>query len=127
MLVSARLKKVFWIEANSKITYLINICPLTVLDMKTPREVWSGYPPNLDKVRVIGCVAYAHIRQDKVELRAQRCMFMGYPKGVKAYRLWFLEPGHRRCITSRDVVFNEVKMTFKKTDDVGQSGKISKE
>src|SRR4051812_28991555 len=46
-----------------------------------------------------------------------KCMFMGYPEGVKAYRLWCLEPGHRRCITSRDVVFNEAEMAFKKIDD----------
>ena len=45
-------------------------------------------------------------------------MFLGYPEGVIAYRLWCLEPGHRRCITSRDVVFNEAEMAFKKTDDV---------
>src|SRR4051812_33274240 len=85
--------------------------------MKTPEEVWSGHPPDLDKLRVFGCVAYAHIRQDKVEPRALKCMFMGYLEGGKAYRLWCLKPGHRRCITSRDVVFNEAEMAFKKTDD----------
>src|SRR4051812_11190612 len=89
--------------------------------MKTPEEVWSGHPPDLDKLRVFGCVAYAHIRRDKVEPRALKCMFMGYPEGVKAYRLWCLEPGHRRCITSRDVVFNEGEMAFKKTDDDGRN------
>src|SRR3954465_3159116 len=127
MLTSAGLTKVFWVEAVSTATYLINRCPSTALDMKTPEEVWSGHPPDLDKLRVFGCVAYAHIRQDKVEPRALKCMFMGYPEGVKAYMLWCLEPGHRRCITSRDVVFNEAKMAFKKTDDVGRSTETSDE
>ena len=95
--------------------------------MKTPEEVWSGHPPNLDRLRVFGYVAYAHIRQDKVEPRALKCMFMGYPEGVKAYRLWCLESGHRRIITSRDVVFNEAEMAFKKTDDVGRSAEVSNE
>src|SRR3954471_23054695 len=121
MLTSAGLKKVFWGEGVPTATYLINRCPSTALDMKTPEEVWSGHPPDLDKLRVFGCVAYAHIRQDKVEPRALKCMFMGYPEGVKAYRLWCLEPGHRRCITSRDVVFNEAEVAFKKTDDDGRS------
>src|SRR3954469_12737999 len=54
-------------------------------------------------------------------------MFMGYPEGVKAYRLWCLEPGHSRCIISRDVVFNEAEMAFKKTDDVSRSTETSNE
>lgn len=32
-----------------------------------------------------------------------------------------------RCITSRNVVFNEAKMAFKKIDDVGRNAKISEE
>lgn len=54
-------------------------------------------------------------------------MFLGYSEGVKAYRLWFLEPGHKRCIKSRYVVFNEAKMAFKKIDDIGRNAKISEE
>src|ERR1051325_11967287 len=50
---------------------------------------------------------------------------MGYPEGVKAYRLWCLESGHRRIITSRDAVFNEAEMAFKKTNDVGRSAEVS--
>lgn len=36
---------------------------------------------------------------------------MGYPKSVKGYRLWCLEPSKRRCIVSKDVVFNKLEMT----------------
>jgi transposase InsO family protein len=87
----AGLKKVFWVEVVSTTTYPINRYPPTVLDIKTPEEIWSGHPPDLDKIRVFGCIAYAHIRQDKVEPRSLRCMFIGYPEGVKSYRLWFLK------------------------------------
>lgn len=106
-------------------TYLINRRPSTTLRMKTPEDVRSVPPPDLYKLRVFGCVAYAHIRQEKVEPRALRCIFLGYPEGVQDHRLWCLEPGHMRCITSQDVVFNEVDMSFKKIDDVGRSTKIS--
>lgn len=105
-------------------TYLINRFPSTTLGMKTPEEVWSGHPPDLEKLRVFGYVSYVHIRQDKFEPRAMRCMFFGYPEGVKAYRLWYLDSCHRRCITSQDLVFNEVEMAFKKTDDVIRSTEI---
>ena len=127
MLVSAGLKKVFWDETIMTAAYLINRCPLKALGTKTHEEVQSKHPPNLDKLRVFRCLTYAHIRQDKVEPRALGCMFLGYPKGVKAYKMWCLKPGHRRCIISRYVVFNEAEMTFKKTNDVVRSTKISRE
>lgn len=107
-------------------TYLINRCPPTTLGMKTPEEVWSGHPPDLDNLRVFGCVIYAHIRQDKVELRALRYMFLGYLEGVKFDRLLCLEPGHKRCYPSRDVDFNEAEMAFKKTKGDGRNAKSLK-
>ena len=59
---------------------------------------------------MFGCSAYAYVRQNKLEPRALKCIFLGYPEGVKAYRLWCLELGMRKCIISRDVVFNEHEM-----------------
>ena len=107
MLVSAGLKKVFWVKAIMTAAYLINKCPLTTLGMQTSEEVWSGHPHSLARLRVFGCLAYAHIRQDKVEPKVLGCVFLGYPKGIKAYKLWRLYPGYMRCITSRYIVFNE--------------------
>lgn len=53
MLVSTRLKKVFWVEVVVSVKYLINRCSSTALGMKTPEEVWSKHPPNLDRLGVI--------------------------------------------------------------------------
>lgn len=106
---------------------LINRCPSTTLRMKPLEEVWSRHPSNIDKIRLFGCVAYAYIRQDKVKLRALRFMFLGYPEEVKGYRFWCLDPCHRRCITSQDVVLNEAEMVFKKANNDGRNAKISEE
>lgn len=92
--------------------YLINRFPSTAMGIKTSEEVWSKHPSNLDRLRVFGCLAHAHIRQDKVESRVLRYMFLGYLEGVKAYRMWCLESGHMRCITIQDLVFNEAEMAF---------------
>lgn len=46
---------------------------------------------------------------------------------VEAYRLWFLEPGNKRCIIRHDIVFNEADMDFKKNYDGVASQKISEE
>lgn len=40
-------------------------------------------------------------------------MFIGYPEGVKGYKFWCLEAGHKRCLISRDVVFKEEEMAMK--------------
>lgn len=52
---------------------------------------------------------------------------MGYPEGVKVYRLWCLETGHKRCITSREVVFNEAEVALKKINDISRSAQIFEE
>lgn len=99
-------------EAVNTAVYLINRSPSTALNFKTPQEVWFGHPPNLKHLRVFGCAAYAHTRQDMLLPRAKKCIFLGYPQGVKAYKFWSLEPGENKCLISRDV-FDEGLMSWK--------------
>lgn len=42
-----------------------------------------------------------------------KCMFLGYPKGVKGYHLWCLEPRFKKCIIRLKVVFNKIEMAHK--------------
>lgn len=66
----------------------------------------------LNNLRVFGCVAYAHSREGKLDHRAKKCLFLGYPSRVKGYRLWCIEKGEERCIISQDVTFDESKMAL---------------
>lgn len=86
MLSDVNLPNNFWTEAAATAAYLINRSPSTAIELKTPMKRWSGYAPNLSNLRIFGCVAYAHINQGKLEPRALKCMFLGYPKGVKGFR-----------------------------------------
>ncbi|MDV3146702.1 MAG: reverse transcriptase domain-containing protein [Sweet potato little leaf phytoplasma] len=107
------LPKKFWGEALMTATYLINKCPSSAIGLKTPIEKWSGHPPDLSNLRVFGCVAYAHSREGKLDNRAKKCLFLGYPQGVKGYRLWCIEKGEEKCIISRDVTFDESIIAYK--------------
>ena len=121
MLINASLPRVFWAEAVATAIYLINRCPSGAIQMKTPEEMWTGRPADYSRLRVFGCTAYAHIRQDKLEPRAEKCIFLGYPEGVKGYRLWRVDSGQKRGIISRDVVFNEHEMGYAKNTETVQS------
>ena len=54
MLLSAGLPKTFWGEAANTTTYLINRCPSSALDFKTPMEAWSGEPLDYSELKVFG-------------------------------------------------------------------------
>jgi len=87
MLLGAGLPKSFWGEAVTTTAYLINRCPSTGIDFKTPMEVWSGKSAYYSSLKVFGALAYAHIKQDKLERRTLKCVFIGYLEGVKGYKL----------------------------------------
>ncbi|KAH9704361.1 Integrase catalytic domain-containing protein [Citrus sinensis] len=111
MLLSSNLFKFFWAEAAVTAAYLINRSPSSALEFKTPQEVWSGKPPDLSNLKVFGCPAYAHIRQGKLELRAVKGYFMGYPESIKGYKIWSINRKPTRTFISRDVVFDEEALT----------------
>ena len=103
-------------EVVNTTVHLINQCPSAALDFKVPEEIWSGMPPDYSHLRIFGCVTYAYVSQGKLEPRVKRCMFVGYPSGVKGWKLWYKEGGISRTLISRDVVFKEDEM-FMKIDD----------
>lgn len=56
---------------------------------------------------------YIHADQGKLEPRALKGVFIGYPPGVKGYKVWLIE--QKQCVISRNVQFQEQTM-FKDID-----------
>nr|GEY98695.1 retrovirus-related Pol polyprotein from transposon TNT 1-94 [Tanacetum cinerariifolium] len=78
----------------------------TLMD-KTPMKMWSGHPCNYEMLKIFGCVAYSHVKQGKLKPRAIKCVLLGYPEGVKGYRLYRLDDESPKIVTIMNVVFNE--------------------
>ncbi|GJZ22896.1 retrovirus-related pol polyprotein from transposon TNT 1-94 [Tanacetum coccineum] len=72
--------------------------------------MWSGYPSDYGMLRIFGCVTYSHVKQGKLEPRAVKCVLLGYPEGVRGYRLYRLDDESHKIVTTRNVVFNESVM-----------------
>lgn len=79
-------------------------------------------------LRRFGCVAYIHTDDGKLNPRAKKGIFVGYPTGVKGYKIWLLV--EKRCVVSRNVVFQEdvlFKTLSKKNDrevEIGESSRM---
>ncbi|KAL0339785.1 UNVERIFIED_CONTAM: Retrovirus-related Pol polyprotein from transposon TNT 1-94 [Sesamum radiatum] len=107
LLISSGLPKFFWGEALLTAAYLVNRSPSVPLLGKTPECVWSKSDIDLSSLRIFGCAAFALVNGNKLDPRSQKCVFIGYPEGVKGYRLWVRDQPGLRVVISRNVVFNE--------------------
>ena len=115
MLADSELPKSFWAEALATAVYLRNRSPTKPVEGKTPYEAIYGEKPKVEHLRVFGCTAYSHIPKDgrqKLDAKARKCIFLGYPCHRKGYRLY--DQSIRRVIHSRDVRFNESVCGFEK-------------
>ncbi|CAM8963279.1 unnamed protein product [Rhodiola kirilowii] len=110
MLISSGLKPSLWGEAVVTAAYLINRSPSSVIGFKTPQEMWTGKPPNLNHLRPFGCSAYAKVSQGKLKPRAVKCVMLSYPDGVKGYKLLEIVPGGYRVLTAISVTL--MRMIF---------------
>lgn len=103
----------FWGEAITTATHVINKTPTKLLKDRSPYEVLFGAKPVYDSLRVFGSLCHMHRRdknKDKFGARSRRCVFVGYPFGKKAWRVYDIEKNE--FLVSRDVTFVENVFPF---------------
>jgi len=109
LLSSAGLAKSFWAEALTYIRHLINRLALSAIGGKTPVEVWSeNAAQDYDMLRIFGCLAYYHVKEDKLDPRVKKDVFLGFKRGVKSYKRWDLKD--KKIVIRRDVTFDEASI-----------------
>lgn len=108
MLSHANLPKTYWAEAVATAVHIQNRLPTSAFQGMTPYEQWYGRKPDVSRMRVFGCTAYALVPDvdcQKLDKKTVKLQFVGYAKNAKGYRL--LSENSRKILIRRDVVFNK--------------------
>ncbi|GJY66443.1 zinc finger, CCHC-type containing protein [Tanacetum coccineum] len=108
MMKATNMPQNFWAEAVRHAIYILNSVPTKALEDITPYEAIKRRKPNLEKLRVFGCIAYAKVPSQcltKLDDRSSRMVYLGNEQGSKAYRLF--DPTTQKICVSRDVKFKE--------------------
>ncbi|GJR89060.1 zinc finger, CCHC-type containing protein [Tanacetum coccineum] len=108
MMKATNMPQNFWAEAVRHAIYILNSVPTKALEDITPYEAIKQRKPNLENLRVFGCIAYAKVPSQhltKLDDRSIKMVYLGNEQGSKAYRLF--DPTTQRVCVSRDVKFKE--------------------
>ncbi|KAJ0469227.1 putative RNA-directed DNA polymerase [Helianthus annuus] len=108
LMFQGSLPKKFWGECIETAVYIINRLPSKVIHHKTPHEIIMGNIPDYEEMRTMGCLVYYHSTVtggDKFEPRGKPGVFIGYPVGIKGYKIFDIEDV--KFVVSRDVRFFE--------------------
>lgn len=75
-----------WGEAASYSVYVQNRV-ISSTGQSTPFELWHGTKPDVSHLRVFGCLAFAHVPEEKrkkLDCKATEGMMVGYSETSKA-------------------------------------------
>ena len=109
----------FWAEALNYASYIQNRVPHKQLYGMTLFESWSGHNPNVTHFKIFGSQAWAKIPTEKrkaLQPQRQECLFVGYSKDSKGYKLINLITN--KVFIESSVQFQEEPLT---TVELGES------
>jgi hypothetical protein len=91
-----------WVEVSAATVYLQNMSPHKILGKKTPEEVFTGRRPDVEHIRIFGCLTYSHVPSERrtqldpvaVLIHTYKCGEVSNPLGVSLF--FFLYWGNRQ-------------------------------
>ncbi|KAI5678347.1 hypothetical protein M9H77_09297 [Catharanthus roseus] len=83
-----------------------------LVSSRVPKPFWG---------EAISTAVYLINREGKLDPRSKKRVFIGYPSGVKGYKVWLRGESGVRVVVSRDVVFNELDMPCLRTETKPES------
>jgi hypothetical protein len=81
MLNEKNLPNYFWAEVVATVVYIMNRTPIAAVHGMTPEEKFIGKKPDVSHLRMFGCITYVHVddeERSKLDLEAEKCIFIGY-------------------------------------------------
>ena len=108
MLKDSGMEKKYLAEAIKTAVYVRNMVENDVSQGKSPFEATFKQKPDLDFMRVFGCISFAHVpkqKRSKLDDTAVKCRMLGYAEDQKAYHVMELKTA--MVFSSRSVVFKE--------------------
>jgi hypothetical protein len=87
----------------------MNRTPTIIVHGMTHEEKFTCKKPDVSHLRVFGCIAYVHVldkKRSKLDLKVEKCIFIGYSLKQKRYRCF--NPSTLKLQVSRDVVFDDM-------------------
>jgi len=114
MLSNSGLPNIMWGEALYTACFVLNRVPAKGAEV-TPYELWKGRKPNLNFLKVWGCLAKVSIplvKKRKLGPKTVDCVFLGYAKNSAAYRFLVVKSDTTEIhvntvMESRDAAFFE--------------------
>ena len=83
----------FWGYALETAAFTLNRVPSKSVEMIT-YELWFGNKSKLSFLKVWGCDIYVkRLLPDKLEPKAEKCVFIGYPKDTTRYTFYHRSEG----------------------------------
>jgi hypothetical protein len=117
LLFQSKLPKQFWSYAVLQAVYIINRIPSPLLHNKSPYSLCFNQEPDLNDLKVFGCLCYASTIQShgkKLDVRARKSVYLGHKQGVKGAVLFDLNS--RNIFVSRNVTFHEQILPYQSSN-----------
>ena len=114
MLFHSNVPNIFWSYALIHVVYIINRIPSIVIKKNTPYELLHKKILDLNYLKTFGSLCFIYTLErdrSKLDLRAKKCVFLGYREGTKGYVT--LDIKTREIAISRNVVFYENMFPYK--------------
>lgn len=86
-LLGYRMFKHFLGKAFKIVAHLVNKSPSLIIKLMTPMHRWIGHPPYFKGLKSFRCVAYAHVKEDKLGPKELKCVFISYIERVKGFKM----------------------------------------
>jgi hypothetical protein len=101
----------FWGYALETTAFTLNSAPSKSVEI-TPYKLWFGAKPKLLFLKVWGCEAYVkRLMPDKLEPKAEKCVFIGNPKEMIGYTFYHRSEG--KVFVAKNGSFLEKKFLSK--------------